>query len=395
MKQILIYLLLISSFANAQTSGVGYDISSWTVFMNSDGRNDTLSDSHATDWQYTSTAFPNRIDSSAFYSIDNQLSNTEIDNLFIRLAANGSINGYALIVGDNGYPTSASTAARSTLVTNGWVLNYNYQPITSISYSNTGQTFTEGVAITAMSLTSTPDVSASQVLEFFGTLPTGLSINSSTGQITGTPTVVDETNYVVRCRANGNYSGFADIELTFNVIAAPADPTIYNINLGSSVTIANTDDPSSKYWNSVFGVGGSTANIVDEDNNASVIDVAITDNFDAVSDFNGRQPTDGVYPNKAWRAVMDISAGSGIVSITSLPYSTCDVIIGVSRNTTGARVGLYTVNGSSQTLDAILDPPQTITFSAVDASSGTITVTTAINAGSIAAHLSFIKLSCE
>ena len=326
---------------------------------------------------------------------DTVITNAEIDSILIDSELLGTDPFTIRIIGDNGNRTATSNSAYSQLITNGSTIELNGIPLTSLSYTNSGQTFTESVAITTMSLVTVDDPTPYSYLESFGTLPSGLSFNTSTGDITGTPAAATAGNYVFSVReiatSLGSYTGFVETTLSITVAVGVVSKT-YNVNLCSANTILNTDDPNSKYWNDLLGVSGSVVNIIDEDNGASAITVAITDAFDAVSDFNGRQPTDGVYPNKAWRSVMDISSGSGVITISGLPNSSYNITVGASRNTTGARIAKYTIGATDLTLDGILNPPQTVTFTGIVPSSGTIVLTTTINAGSIAAHIGFIKI---
>jgi hypothetical protein len=273
MNKILIYLLLITSFAQAQTGGIGYDIAPWTVSMDSDGRNDTLSVQNI-DLQYTSTAIPNRIDSAAFYLIDTELSDTEIDNLPIRIAANGSLNGFFKASGTNGFATSASAASRSTMVTNGWTIELNGELLTNIVYDNTGQAFEQNAAITTMTPTPTPIGAASYIYYQAWGLPTGLSINSYTGLITGTPTVIDEYAVTVRGTAWGDYTEDFEVALTFDVVSGA--PTLENyvyIDFGFTSPAVNAyGDYFAKVDHTKYTAGATELNLIDHNNVATTID---------------------------------------------------------------------------------------------------------------------------
>ena len=93
-------------------------------------------------------------------------------------------------------------------------ITINDLPPNSLSYSTTSFTETIGSPMSAV----TPTVSGGDVVtwEIHPTLPSGLSIDSSTGEISGTPTVLSSlTTYTVYANNSGG-SATANIDITVN-----------------------------------------------------------------------------------------------------------------------------------------------------------------------------------
>jgi len=90
---------------------------------------------------------------------------------------------------------------------------------TTLTYATNPATYPRGTAIATNSPTTDGDSPTYTVSS--GTLPTGLSLNGSTGNITGTPTVVASVT-TVRIRAT-NTAGFAEADVDIEI--APAAPT--------------------------------------------------------------------------------------------------------------------------------------------------------------------------
>jgi hypothetical protein len=145
-------------------------------------------------------------------------------NFTITHNANGtrSVPVSAFWAGDDGLTGSATASGSPTLT------DYNRSPVFSDSaVANTatrGTAYSDGVSA---SNTSTYSV-------FSGALPTGLSLNTSTGAITGTPTVVGVFNFVIR--ANGSFEGTTNTG-TLTITVNPALPVFSDDTVDSSARV--------------------------------------------------------------------------------------------------------------------------------------------------------------
>lgn len=124
--------------------------------------------------------------------------------------ATGTLSGTATVTGSFTATITGSNPAGSQ----SFVVNFNLAPAapTGLSYT-TPVVYIRGTVITPSNPTVTGTVTSYSVI---GTaLPAGLSLNSSTGQITGTPTVRSiATNYTIRA---SNVTGFVDAILNMTV----------------------------------------------------------------------------------------------------------------------------------------------------------------------------------
>lgn len=89
----------------------------------------------------------------------------------------------------------------------------------SISYTGSPYTFTQGSAIVPLTASNSGGAGT-----FTGSLPPGLSLNSGTGQITGTPTTIAAAaNFVITCtNAAGNSQATLNITVQAPAVIAPA-----------------------------------------------------------------------------------------------------------------------------------------------------------------------------
>jgi len=249
------------------------DLSDWVVCANCSNGNDTIS---VTDREltYSNSAFVGCVNEAGIYLIDTDLSNTEIDNFLIQLAATGDIDGTLVISGINGHGTSTSAAAVSTLTTNGWTLELNGTLLTNITYSNTGQEFDQGVAITNMTPTPTPAGAASYIYYQAWGLPAGLSINGYTGVISGTPTTIDEYAVIVQGTAWDDYTGVYEVALTFDITeVAPTLENYVYIDFGfTSPSVNAYGDYFAKVDHTKYTLAATQANLIDHTNTATTID---------------------------------------------------------------------------------------------------------------------------
>jgi hypothetical protein len=162
-------------------------------------------------------------------------------------------------------------------------------PDYSISYDNTGQVFNSGSAITNMTPTPDPIGALNFIYYQAWGLPTGLSINSYTGVISGTPTTVDEYAVVVRGTFWGAYTGYTDTSLNFNVVSG--SPTIENylyVDTGFTTPPTNTyGDYFNHFDNTKYTAGQSLLNLVDEANAATGIDLTNVAAWDGESNSTG------------------------------------------------------------------------------------------------------------
>ncbi|MFM1820329.1 MAG: hypothetical protein RLZZ402_688, partial [Bacteroidota bacterium] len=158
--------------------------------------------------------------------------------------------------------------------------------------------FTVGSAITPFGFTTTGQIDSYNVTT---ALPTGLFINNSTGQITGTPSVVG--NYPITIRVT-NSTGFA--ECTFNITVNPTLPTI-------------TYTPTAK----IFSVGQATGNWTPVITGQPITSLSINPALPAGLIFNSTNGTisgtpSAVLSQTSYTITVENAAGSGstIIQIT-------------------------------------------------------------------------------
>ena len=391
--------LVCTGLAFGQSCDVGLDIGTFLRSLNSADRNDTLVVRGTWDLQYTNGAFTNDVDSLALVLYNTDLCVAEVDSIISNIEAKNDENGFIDITGTNGYASTSASADLTALSTDGWDVFNNGVPLTAFDYSNDGQSFQVNTAITAMSAQITTDdgssATGSLYFQQWG-LPTGLSMSSSTGQITGTYAgAADTFEVAVRAHAFDDYTGYRDTTFALQFTGSSTTRHLINFSAASGGT-DETEDPGGAYWNNVESATADLTNIVDEDNNATTIDITTNSGFAGENNTQGRSPSDGVYPNNAWDSYVYCAPGPATITIGGLDNAkTYDITIGASRNTSATdRVGEYYVGGTPQTLDAALNPPETITFSGVSPASNAITLSFEVQSSPLSsfAYISFIEL---
>ena len=329
---------------------------------------------------------------SKIYLSGNQFTDTEVDNII----NNSVANAFDLtIAGDNGNRTSASDTAYNQHVTNGAVILLNGIEITSASYSNTGQTFTEGTTGTDMVLTTVPDPGSEFTIEeLIDALPPSWTVNSTTGLIepisdAGT---AGDYNIVVRVRAYGEYTGFVDVALTPTIDVALSSVGHY-IAFGDTISV--TSPNSGRYWNELLlaDVNGTLSNIVDEYNSATTIDIVMS-GWNGANDNQGYNVVSEGIQAAAWRHNHLMNTNGATVTIQGLDNAkTYNIDVGGSRNTSaGTRIAEITI-GSMQTLDAEANPAEIVSWATVSPTSNEIVITFDKQSGSNSFPLSFITVT--
>jgi hypothetical protein len=173
----------------------------------------------------------------------------------------------------------------------------------NVSVANPGnQTNVSGSAITAVDVTAS-DTSSTATLSYAdnGTLPPGLSINASTGAITGTPTTAGTFAVTVTAHDSGGYSAHTSFSWTVSNIVSvdsPGDQSDISGSAINPVAIGASDTSSTATLTYSAGAtlpGGlsidpSTGSITGTPNIAGTypVTVTVTDNagFSAVTTFS-------------------------------------------------------------------------------------------------------------
>jgi len=153
-----------------------------------------------------------------------------------------------------GTPTTVAAATPYTITANygGGVTSTTVINITvsapTISYTGSPFTFYTTVAITTL----TPTVIGSP-LSFSGSLPAGLSLNTTNGQITGTPTtILAAANYTITANYTGGVTATAVLNITVKVgppvISYSPSTNTYNVGTAiTSLTPTNTGGAAVSY----------------------------------------------------------------------------------------------------------------------------------------------------
>ena len=125
----------------------------------------------------------------------------------------------------SGTPTTTSTSTSYTVTatntggsaTTTISITVNDAPPSGVSYSGSPFTLTKGVAMTS----ATPSVSGGTVVSWSisPSLPTGLSFDTSTGEISGTPTAISTTASYTVTATNAGGSNSTTISITVNDVA--------------------------------------------------------------------------------------------------------------------------------------------------------------------------------
>jgi len=155
--------------------------------------------SGATGWTKASTALEI---SGSYYSIQMTPSSPAptASTITISMAAN--------VVTDSG-------GQGNTIASNITVVTSATLAAPSISYPNSSYTLTYGTAVTTIS----PSNSGGIISSWSGTVPVGLSLDTTTGDITGTPTVVaTSTSYTITAT---NVTGSSSYSISFTVNRRP------------------------------------------------------------------------------------------------------------------------------------------------------------------------------
>jgi hypothetical protein len=121
----------------------------------------------------------------------------------------------------------------------------------SVTANTTAQSLTVGTAMTSFSPLTASGCAAPYTYSYTGTLPTGLSFNTSTGAVTGTPTATYEMANVVFSVEDANHavaSTTSTVSFTVGpdstIISATANPTEQSLTVGSPMPSFSPLTPS-------------------------------------------------------------------------------------------------------------------------------------------------------
>ena len=166
------------------------------------------------------------------------------------LPAGLSINTSTGVV--SGTPTTAGSYSVTITVTD----NASYSGSASfiwtitnmVAVTNPGdQTSNTGSAITPLQIVAS-DSSSTATLSYSdgGTLPAGLSIDASSGLITGTPTTVGTSSVTITATDNASYSGSASFSWTIDAapVITSAAATTFTTGVGGTFTVTTTGTPT-------------------------------------------------------------------------------------------------------------------------------------------------------
>jgi len=139
------------------------------------------------------------------------------------------------------YTVTAANAGGST--TKGLTFTVNDVAPSSLSYTYASQTYTKGSAITANS----PSSSGGAVVSYSVSpaLPSGLSLNTTTGVISGTPSVLATQGSYTVTASNTGGSTTATVSITVNDVAPSALAYTYGTATYTKGTAINANSPTS------------------------------------------------------------------------------------------------------------------------------------------------------
>lgn len=202
----------------------------------------------------TQTYSGNLLSTSNIYLGELGWSTAEVDQFFIDVEADQAPDTITVLDDTESIPSSSSLTERNSLISSGTEISIGVPLITDVTYSNTGQSFANLAAITAMSPSITPAESSNDYFDTYN-LVTGLSLNGTSGDITGTPNDSgDAHEVVVRYMPSGEvYTGFIDEIITVD-LSVYVSPTLSNVSgtatgeTTADISVDTNKDIGTLYW---------------------------------------------------------------------------------------------------------------------------------------------------
>jgi hypothetical protein len=181
-------------------------------------------------------------------------------------------------------------------------------------------------------------------------LPAGLTVNTSTGAISGTPTAAGTSNVTISATNSG---GTGTATLTLTVSAATASVSINFAGPNTTQQLQPTDTAgapgyAAANWNVFTGASQSTSSLLKDSTGSTAAGVTLS-SFASATDTLIDSGTGLTADQKLFAAIIQAYyAGSPAVTISSIPYSSYSVVVYLESDQTG-RTGTVSLSGSSTT----------------------------------------------
>lgn len=218
-----------------------------------------------------------------------------------------------------------------------------------------------------------------------GTLPPGRTLANNT--ITGTYTTAGSYSYTLRVTDSANPAATADLAVTQTIAAASTLKTA-KVNIGANTSTADGFSQNSYTGRTTAG----TLALKDVSGAATGWTMTTTTAFgssNATGGFQPATPNSGIVPDDVLASYFTSNSARGAFNLAGLnPAKTYKLTLVPSRNSTGSRNVLFTVNGAlTQTVDADRNATLAAVFNAVapDAN-GNITIAVDLGSGNTTAH---------
>ncbi|MBB3054941.1 putative Ig domain-containing protein [Mucilaginibacter gotjawali] len=232
-----------------------------------------------------------------------------------------------------------------------------------ISYSPSTNTYTKGTAITSLTPTNTGGAATSWSIST--ALPTGLSFNTSTGVISGTPTVTSATTTYTITATNAKGSATTTVTITVNSLAPNITytPGTVTYTVGSTITPAtptNTGGVASSYAISggTLPTGLSFSTSTGAISGAPTVVFPTTTFTITATNSSGSSSTNLIITVSPAAPIISYTPSTDVLTVgatmtTLTPTNTGGAVVGYSYATTGVSLTGATLSGPSlMTIDA-------------------------------------------